>query len=52
MPSVSVSQVELCFAITMCGVVGMFSRPSTRQRMPQIQRAPYATVRHQCAAIR
>ena len=52
----SVSQVELCFDITMWGAArvsaGMFSRPSTCQRMPQIQRAPHRLTPHQLLAIR
>src|ERR1700737_3477334 len=39
--SAIVSQVEECLDITICGsrAGGMFSRPITRWRMPQIQRA-------------
>ena len=51
----SVSHVELCFAITMCGwpsvSAGMFARPSTRQRMPQIHFAPHRLTPHQLRAI-
>src|SRR5512136_2732804 len=51
MCSASVSQVELCFDITMCGGTcsprGMFSVPIARQRMPQIHRAPHRLRRHQ-----
>src|SRR5450432_3345662 len=47
--SESVSQVEECLDITMCGSLdrGMFSAPSTRWRMPQIQRAARRLVPHQ-----
>src|SRR5258706_14800154 len=50
--SASVSHVELCLDITICGVEGMFSRPTARYRMPQIQRAPHRFTAHHDAAIR
>src|SRR5437868_15274947 len=40
--SASVSQVDECFDMTICGVLngGRFSRPITCCRVPQIQRPP------------
>ena len=45
----NVSQVEECFDITTWGSRrgGMFSAPTTRWRMPQIQRAAARTMQHQ-----
>src|SRR3979411_230512 len=47
--SASVSQVEECLDMTICGSLdrGMFSAPLTRWRMPQIQRAPRRVAPHQ-----
>ena len=46
--SASVSQVDECLDMMMCGwsVAGMFSRPTTRSRMPQIQREPNRLSQH------
>ena len=44
--SASVSQVELCLLMTMCGVDGMFSEPMTCERMPQMILAPHRFIRH------
>src|SRR6202158_548753 len=47
--SASVSQVEECLDITICGSLdrGMFFAPITRWRMPQIHRAARRLVPHQ-----
>src|SRR5437867_10085835 len=47
--SASVSHVEECFDMTMCGAVdgGICSAPITRWRMPQIKRAPNRANQHQ-----
>src|SRR5204862_2717524 len=47
--SASVSQVEECLDMTICGSRerGMFSAPTTRWRMPQLKRAATRLVPHQ-----
>src|SRR5215469_9707418 len=47
--SARVSQVDECLDMTMCGDArgGMFSAPTTRCRIPQIQRAPSRLMQHQ-----
>src|SRR5258708_26981664 len=47
--SASVSQVDECFDMTICGVLngGRFSRPITCCRMPPIHRPPNSISQHQ-----